>query len=684
GYLNIGIESFKTRCRKESDEWSQNVLVLDIGGGTTDVALIKLTLSDITPSFRDDKDRGLGGRYYQITPKLLGSSGHLQLGGELITLRMFRLLKVAIVDGLLSAIAAGELNNEKLNDIIEDFDKDFTQGGKYKPGSLLKCIDKERPDNGSNAYRVALETADKVLPTRWEDAPERLQTFYTLWDYAENAKLKLGQKPPQDGSVLTYTLSEQDISELLNQVNINIPSEQSVNLNVTLNRSQFERAAYLVIEEAVSIAKGLMESRLGSLNNSNDNSETKQEETETEKVDWLILSGKTCNLDLVKDQIYQQFSKSDYFLWNPERITFDPKFTKQGTSAGACYAEKMRRLKFSPEDAKPLLCKGANQLHIDVQNLFYYLPCNFKRKTQSDELLTIFKAGEELNQIYRNDEVVKVRTEWKGIQLANILYRQDYEGGELQLWGGFDGNELLEELKKYIPQITETSFQNDFKMQFEIDSALNIGILLCKGDPHYLVDGDGIDVNDISTENKEIFSQGKLQWDIYIERPNKQLKNGDIAVNVIESSAVDKQDAYYLLFEAVKENSENSENIKKFHRSSNPEEKPSNGLISKPLPDFREDGKHTLYICDIDINTNKKEWVRIGELSKPDVTTDFRCKYHVSLDEEGMLRIHAGEVPYLESEKKENLKDEGCVFRAELQLQPNEVDIERDPFSGTH
>ncbi|MEM7556561.1 MAG: molecular chaperone, partial [Cyanobacteria bacterium P01_A01_bin.84] len=46
GYLNIGIESFKTRCRKESDEWSQNVLVLDIGGGTTDVALIKLTLSD--------------------------------------------------------------------------------------------------------------------------------------------------------------------------------------------------------------------------------------------------------------------------------------------------------------------------------------------------------------------------------------------------------------------------------------------------------------------------------------------------------------------------------------------------------------------------------------------------------------------------------------------------------------
>ncbi|MBD0310663.1 MAG: virulence factor SrfB, partial [Microcoleus sp. T1-bin1] len=96
GNLNIGIESFKTRCRQAGNKWSQNVLVLDIGGGTTDLALIELTLEDKTPSFADYEDRGLGGRYYKLTPKLLGSSGHLQLGGELITLRIFRLLKVAI------------------------------------------------------------------------------------------------------------------------------------------------------------------------------------------------------------------------------------------------------------------------------------------------------------------------------------------------------------------------------------------------------------------------------------------------------------------------------------------------------------------------------------------------------------------------------------------------------------
>ncbi len=93
GNLNIGIESFKTRCRQEKNNWSQNVLVLDIGGGTTDLALIKLTLEDKTPVFTNNEDRGLGGRYYKLTPKLLGSSGHLQLGGELITLRVFSTVK---------------------------------------------------------------------------------------------------------------------------------------------------------------------------------------------------------------------------------------------------------------------------------------------------------------------------------------------------------------------------------------------------------------------------------------------------------------------------------------------------------------------------------------------------------------------------------------------------------------
>jgi Uncharacterized protein conserved in bacteria, putative virulence factor len=243
GNLNIGIESFKTRCRQNGNKWSQNVLVLDIGGGTTDLALIELTLEDKTPFFADNEDRGLGGRYYKLTPKLLGSSGHLQLGGELITLRIFRLLKVAISDFLLTAVTTGDIESDKLEDLINsELNDRFLEDGKFKTGSLLKCIDKENPE-GDVAFKDALDTAEKVLPTRWQQATQRLQTFYTLWDHAEAAKLKLGQKPPTDSSLLTFTLNEQQIGELLAQSSIKFQVRSSESISLTLDHQQFERAA---------------------------------------------------------------------------------------------------------------------------------------------------------------------------------------------------------------------------------------------------------------------------------------------------------------------------------------------------------------------------------------------------------------------------------------------------------
>ncbi|MBW4586508.1 MAG: Hsp70 family protein [Aetokthonos hydrillicola CCALA 1050] len=661
--LNIDMEYFKTRCRREGGNWSQNVLVLDIGGGTTDLALIKLTLEDITPSFKDSKDRGLGGRYYEITPKLLGSSGHLQLGGELITLRMFRLLKVAIVDCLLSAIATSKLQSDKLKDLIPNLNERFLEKDKYKQGSLLKCIDKQYPERESAAYKDALDTAEQVLPTRWKDAPQRLQTFYTLWDHAEDAKLKLGKKLPENSSPLTFTLSEQQISELLRQTGIEyIQKEQNFNnFSVTLNSEQLDRAAFSVITEVIGIASGLMKSRLSREDNTDDNDSTKKE-----KVDWLILSSRTCNLDIVQREINQEFSKSDHFVWNPERIAFAPEFAKLATSVGACYVERMRQLQFSSlEKAKSLLRQGANQLRINVQNLSYYLPCNFKRKTQtSEDFLEIFKAGQELYQISPNDQVAKVRNNWLEIQSSNIIYRQDYEHGQLQLWGSFDGNNLFKELQQWQPDLSEKAFETIIQIQFEIDLMLNISILICRKEPHYLIDDNNDNIMEainLSRETQALFSLEKLN-------------HGDIAVNV------DQPTAYHLVFAATKGNTQ----FKKFHYSSDSNQPPVNGLISKPLPDFPRNSKHTFYIRDT--QTQDHKWVRIGELSKPDMIPEFPCQYRVSLDERGMLRLHVGEVPYWEckSNTPECLLEEGRVFRTELDLQPNEVDKERDPFSGIH
>lgn len=194
GDLNIGAESFKTRCRFDGDKWVQNVLVLDIGGGTTDLALIRLTLEEIDP-FGENEDRGKGGRYYILTPELLGSSGHLQLGGELITLRIFFLLKAAIADCLLTAVSEGNLQSDIIENRLTELNERFSSQGKFLSGAILNCVDKKNAEGDNIAYKEALDAAEKIIPTRWATVPSRLGTFYKLWEYAEEAKIALGKKP---------------------------------------------------------------------------------------------------------------------------------------------------------------------------------------------------------------------------------------------------------------------------------------------------------------------------------------------------------------------------------------------------------------------------------------------------------------------------------------------------------
>ena len=41
----------------------------------------------------------------------------------------------------------------------------------------------------------------------------------------------------------------------------------------------------------------------------------------------------------------------------------------------------------------------------------------------------------------------------------------------------------------------EAEFLKKIKVQFEIDQTLQFSVLLCQGNPHYLIDVAGIDVN---------------------------------------------------------------------------------------------------------------------------------------------------------------------------------------------
>ncbi|AFZ02851.1 hypothetical protein [Calothrix sp. PCC 6303] len=650
GDLNVGIESFKSRCRYDGDKWWQNVLVLDIGGGTTDLALIRLTLTEINP-FEPGEDRGDGGRYYKLTPKLLGSSGHLQLGGELITLKLFLLLKVAIADSLLSAVAGDKLGKDVLKVHPEELSDRFLENGKFIPGKLLACVDKENRED--EAYREALNAAEKVISTRWKNSPARAQTFYTLWEHAEDAKLILGRKRQKDSPEPVYMLNGQKISELLAQNDIKLPAVMIDHLSVTLTVQQFERATLPVVSEAVAIAHGLVGNTLSD--------KSQQQSQKNEQVDWLILSGKTCNLDLVEKELYRVFSKSDYFIWNKERVTFEPEFTKLATSAGACFAEKLRQLGFSPKESKDLLRKGANQLYIDVKNLFYFLPCSFIREVISASPEPIFKAGQELYQIKSGEAVAKFRSNWQGMQLTNNIIRQDFENIKPQLWGSYNGDALRKKL-----DMSEDEFKNRIKIQFEINQRLEIDLLLCHGNPHYLINPNilYLDAGTILNLPTIIDENGNLL--------------GHIAVNVVESASSLKTDAHTVLFSSEENH---SQNLKTFRDNSGNIQTSTTGLISE-LPAFPISGKHHFYFQFHNPKSNK--WELIGELPQPEIKSEYPCKYYVTLSAKGIIRVHAFEVPYWESLNSEDLQQEGCVFRDTLQAQPNDIEVKRDPFSGEH
>jgi hypothetical protein len=182
GEFEVGVEAVKARYRavpNVDNAWAQNILVIDIGGGTTDIALVTMTLTDRTPPEPEADPRWFG-RYYLLTPQVRGSTGHLQLGGEYLTLRVFLWLKAMVADTLLTH-APGDYPLQ-----IQALPPNYREGSEYRPGSLVAAV---RTDNENTD---ALNAIESVVPTRWKGKPDNEQAFWLLWQLADRAKLALG------------------------------------------------------------------------------------------------------------------------------------------------------------------------------------------------------------------------------------------------------------------------------------------------------------------------------------------------------------------------------------------------------------------------------------------------------------------------------------------------------------
>jgi hypothetical protein len=644
GIIDLGPELFKSRAQKDNGRCFQNVLVIDIGGGSTDIALLKLTLYEVDP-FEPGEDRGAGGRFYVLQPRLLGSSGSTYLGGDLITLRVFEMLKAALADRLLQAVQTGETTSEPLAKLIDKLGPEFRidklgpefriQDKRFRVGSIAQPVFEF--DEAHPSRRAALAAAELVLPTH-SRIPKRQQAFSVLWERAEKAKVK------SLGTGLSYTMKAAEVAKILPHFQID-PRHASFDVEIPV--AAFDKAAEEIIVEAIKIANGLLTHQFL-------HDENGQKRLKPETLDWLILSGKTWNLKLAQELLKQQFQLSRVFTWNPDRVTFDPKYAKLATSAGACYAERMRGNHPAPKQSKPDLKRGVNILSPEVANLFWFLPCSFRLDQQGSP--TIFKNGQHLYRLDQ-DPVGKARSEPRGAPLLVTVYRQDYPEARQIPWNSFGGRELAETL-----ELEPEAFREQMRMQYEVDHRLLMRVYLWQDDdgglPHHFMIDPSIPALKLAAMNSQ-------------PGPGDRLAGCDVGVGAEIGLAAGHEPRILIKHDQpLKET---------FHLG----KETLRGYIVERLDDlFRDD---TLSIFTR--LPNQATWARVGEVTRPGTQSesDFPPWYQVSLDDQGQLRIHFGRVPYWMTEDPRVWREEpGRILVHELDPVSAAPPPGRDPFDGTH
>ncbi len=167
----------------------QRALIIDCGGGTTDLSSCRFTIQNQRVSYR-----------IQIATAY--ENGNTDFGGNNLTFRIMEFLKIALAEQLGTGI---EIHNTP-EDIIESFGTD-----------IFRSVDEEGKDALYHLLDEEYKKAEAVIPTRFKDYEHRSNSeyfavknnFYYLFDLAEQVKNTLYGK----GDTLRIAISSIAIKE---------------------------------------------------------------------------------------------------------------------------------------------------------------------------------------------------------------------------------------------------------------------------------------------------------------------------------------------------------------------------------------------------------------------------------------------------------------------------------------
>ncbi|MEV4558694.1 hypothetical protein AB0K51_17115 [Kitasatospora sp. NPDC049285] len=472
GDQQAGLAEFRARAERLPDRpgqpptWRRIMLVVDIGGGTTDIALLAVDLEQVERP-AEEQYPAMTGSHYLLRPRVLGSTGHPQLGGELITLRVFHWLKAALVDAM---VEQARQRGASAAD---------TKGKAYSQAIAAAAAD---PDWTPLVPQLVAATSPEPVPLELRPVLRRLMPTHTvptadgaelepgpdfkeLWQRAEAAKIRFFEGDPEVG--LGLMLSERLSANLPFAADLAALPEE-----VVLVAADFEQLVQPVVDTAVRRAADLARGAL--------------QDPYPDRIDLVALSGRTTGTALVRrqlrDRLDAELRAEDGELgladgsfrplaWNPAHLTDAGAHAKQAAALGAAWANSLHDYHAQNRDYQAL---GLDLLDVHTENLLLTLPAAFGLATNQELPTVLLRAGTPMEQCDRFGWYF-LRSRWARLVPSIDLHRF-LSDDQTMRWGGF----------RYLGRTAPEGFAevpDDVWYQIELDQELTPTILLCRGTP---------------------------------------------------------------------------------------------------------------------------------------------------------------------------------------------------------
>ncbi|GII65848.1 hypothetical protein Skr01_59330 [Sphaerisporangium krabiense] len=661
GVFDLSVEAFAARSRPvlpprenaNRAEWEQHVLIVDIGGGTTDIALLRLELADRTPAAGADGDPHYG-RYYRLTPWLLGTTGETQRGGDYLTLLVFNWLKAVIAERIIRTPAQDGPYGQDPRKVIAVFDDRFKDSaGQYVPGSLLAAILSPKP----GTRETARENVQLLVPTQWKDkdgaaAEQARQVFDLLWDLAERAKITLGAEK-------SYLLPQEEVDQIMSALGYSGdpggPGEE-------LRHEDFATLIRPVLADIMRLAADLVRGQLT--------------ERGGAALDRVIFTGRSSRMNLVREELITAFSERrpderGQIDWDPSSVWIEDEYAKHAASIGSCWAESLRQeVHPDPKEVEDHLRRGAVWLQVDVENLFFFLRGTFTAGGQTGSgsagTTPLFSSGDRLPQLGGDGQLIIRNDRWIGLTESFQVYRQK-STSEPVYWTFFRVADYLQANPEPGFAYDEDVWRTDIRAMVEADTDMDMHVLLCRGPaPHYAVGHDRHGVLDAPPGERHLGTPASI-----VVNPGIPGSMTDgVGEPVFDLSDLDT----LLTATFVTESGEDAETFRGVFAELPPPAPYGWRFYLRPHGAGTQDaGADTLVAT-----------VSPSQVTGRDVP-GVAPRFTVSLDERGDLRVHRGDPPFrAASGLREVERVPGTVFRAHMFSGDLDYREAYDPFAGVH